>query len=98
VLLFEARWRLLTPFTVFERDPSVVPADSCANPASTTVIKCVLWGSPITAETAVNTGQWRNGFQVVIAGSNGMSPSIKYGLLASLLTVFRLCQRARGSC
>jgi len=32
----------------------------------------VLWGTPISPETAVNTGQWRNQFQVVIAGSNGM--------------------------
>ncbi|KAI4701025.1 hypothetical protein J4E89_010861 [Alternaria sp. Ai002NY15] len=59
-------------FNIFyERDPSVVPADSCSNPASTTVIKCVLWGSPVTAETAVNNGQWRADFHVVIAGSNG---------------------------
>ncbi|KAH6639605.1 hypothetical protein C7974DRAFT_449729 [Boeremia exigua] len=59
-------------FNIFyERDPSQVPASSCSNPASTTVIKCVKWGSPITAETAVNTGQWRNDFHVVIAGSNG---------------------------
>ncbi|KAI4639167.1 hypothetical protein J4E93_009345 [Alternaria ventricosa] len=59
-------------FNIFyERDPSVVPADSCSNPASTTVIKCVLWGSPVTAETAVNSGQWRADFHVVIAGSNG---------------------------
>ncbi|USP75175.1 hypothetical protein yc1106_02449 [Curvularia clavata] len=55
----------------FERDPSVVPADACPNPASTTVIKCVMWGSYIGASTAVNDGQWRNDFHVVIAGSNG---------------------------
>jgi len=67
---------LLTLSTVYERDPSVVPADSCSNPASTTVIKCVLWGSPVTAETAVNSGQWRADFHVVIAGSNGMSMNV----------------------
>jgi hypothetical protein len=88
---------ILIPSTVFERDPSVVPADSCANPASTTVIKCVMWGSPITAETAVNTGQWRNEFHVVIAGSNGKFPNVYSGQNASLLTILRLCQRAGGS-
>jgi hypothetical protein len=37
----------------------------------------VLWGTVITPETATNTGQYRNNFHVVIAGSNGYirSPS-----------------------
>lgn len=61
----------------FERDPSVVPADACSNPASTTVIKCVMWGSYIGPSTAVNDGQWRNDFHVVIAGSNGTSLNIE---------------------
>ncbi|KAF2228124.1 hypothetical protein BDZ85DRAFT_315612 [Elsinoe ampelina] len=55
----------------FERLPSVEPADSCPNPTSVTAIKCVYWGGPVTAENANNYGQWRNKFQVVIAGSNG---------------------------
>lgn len=78
----------LTPPIVFERDPSLVPANSCNNPASTTVIKCVRWGSPLTAETAVNTGQWRSDFHVVIAGSNGKSNIAVFG---SVLIVFRVC-------
>ncbi|UQC79276.1 uncharacterized protein CLUP02_04755 [Colletotrichum lupini] len=55
----------------FERDPSVEPADACPNPASTNVIKCVFWGGPVYENTATNRGQWRNQFEVVIAGSNG---------------------------
>jgi len=55
----------------FERSPSVDPGTGCDNPASTTLIKCVFWGSPVNAANAVNNGQWRDNFQVVIAGSNG---------------------------
>ncbi|KAH0372127.1 hypothetical protein KCU65_g1426, partial [Aureobasidium melanogenum] len=56
----------------YERDPSVNPdSDSCNNPASTTNIKCVFWSGPVTPDNANNAGQWRNKFQVVIAGSNG---------------------------
>lgn len=31
----------------------------------------MLWGTPLYKETAKNTGQWRNKFEVVIAASNG---------------------------
>lgn len=58
----------------FERDPSVDPGtgnSGCANPRSTTSIKCVMWGGPVNAANALNVGQLRNQFQVVIAGSNG---------------------------
>ena len=54
-----------------ERDPSVAPADGCDNPSSITNFKCTLWGSAVTADAATNTGQYRDNFQVVIAGSNG---------------------------
>ncbi|TKX19047.1 hypothetical protein C1H76_8938 [Elsinoe australis] len=60
----------------FERDPSVDPAVNCANPSSYTMIKCVFWGSSINTENAVNYGQWRNKFQVVIAGSNGYESEV----------------------
>ncbi|KAF4549282.1 Hypothetical protein D9617_22g066270 [Elsinoe fawcettii] len=60
----------------FERAPSVDPAPACANPKSVTLIKCVYWGSTINTENAVNSGQWRNQFQVVIAGSNGYESGI----------------------
>ncbi|KAI4728672.1 hypothetical protein E4T49_03498 [Aureobasidium sp. EXF-10728] len=55
----------------FERDPSVDPAADCPNPASYTMIKCVFWGGPVSSSNANNYGQWRNKFQVAIAGSNG---------------------------
>lgn len=67
----------------FERDPSLEPGPNCPNPASTTNIKCSLYGYPVAGNAATNLGQWRQDFQVVIAGSNGYSkigkalPSVK---------------------
>lgn len=55
----------------FERDPTLNPAEACPNPPSFTNIKCTLWGAGVTEESATNTGQHREDFQVVIAGSNG---------------------------
>lgn len=56
----------------FERDPSLDPDNTnCPDPASTTNIKCVFWGGPVTTANANNLGQYRAKFQVVIAGSNG---------------------------
>lgn len=57
----------------FERDPTVKPAAACPNPASFTNIKCTLWGANVTTATAVNKGQYRRDFHVVIRGSNGYS-------------------------
>ncbi|MCJ1239184.1 hypothetical protein MMC14_007177 [Varicellaria rhodocarpa] len=55
-----------------ERDPSVDPnAVNCPNPPSITNFKCTLWGAPVSADEAVNQGQWRDSFEVVITGSNG---------------------------
>lgn len=55
----------------FERNPTVYPAASCANPSSLTNIKCALWGQNIDDSLATNMGQYQKDFQVVIAGSNG---------------------------
>jgi hypothetical protein len=55
----------------FERDPSLEPGAGCTNPAPVTMVKCVLWGSQVNQANAVNAGQWRSSFQVLIAGSNG---------------------------
>ena len=55
----------------FERDPTLNPSEDCANPPSTTVIKCVYWGIKITVDDATNDGQYRNDFHVVQTGSNG---------------------------
>ncbi|PSN69230.1 hypothetical protein BS50DRAFT_599541 [Corynespora cassiicola Philippines] len=57
----------------YERDPSVDPGQACPNPAPFTNVKCSLYGYPVAAGSATNTGQWRNQFHVVIAGSNGYS-------------------------
>lgn len=54
-----------------ERDPTKDAGVGCENPASTTNIKCSLWGSHIDQTTATNAGQWRDQFQVVISGSMG---------------------------
>jgi len=58
---------------LFERQPSVDPGSGigCTNPPSTTLIKCVFWGGPVTSANVANTGQWRGDFHVVMAGSNG---------------------------
>lgn len=56
----------------FERDPQYDPSIAgCNNPASTVNVKCVFWGGAVTADNANNFGQMRDGFNVVIAGSNG---------------------------
>ncbi|KAI5359075.1 hypothetical protein Slin15195_G067060 [Septoria linicola] len=64
----------------FERAPSLNPSvdatnqtANCPNPASTTYIRCALHGSVIDAKGATNSGQFREQFQVVIAGSNAYS-------------------------
>ncbi|KAK6004336.1 hypothetical protein QM012_008198 [Aureobasidium pullulans] len=58
----------------YERDPSKDPnAVNCPNPASTVNVKCALWGSQIDATTATNDGQWRDSFQIVVAGSMGFN-------------------------
>jgi hypothetical protein len=54
-----------------ERDPSLNPASNCSNPLPVTNVKCTLYGLPISAATATNSGQYRQQFQVVIAASNG---------------------------
>lgn len=62
----------------FERDPSLDPnAQQCPNPPSVTNIKCVWWGVPVSKSTATNSGQYRDSFEVVIAGSNGYNAIIE---------------------
>ena len=52
-------------------DPTLNPAPGCTNPDPTTNIKCTLFSQPPTQANITNAGQWRQQFQVVIAGSNG---------------------------
>jgi len=62
----------------FERDPTVEPAASCPDPEAFANIKCSFWGTGLDATTANNKGQWRNKFEVAIAGSNAYT-SYKLG-------------------
>lgn len=74
---------LCTSFNLYiERDPSQAPSanDStaptvwgywCPDPPSITNYKCSLWGSSIDASQAVNYGETREEFKVVITASNG---------------------------
>lgn len=55
----------------YERDPQYNPAATCLNPPAFTNIKCTLWGLPSSKASATNYGQYREQFEVVIAGSNG---------------------------
>ncbi|USW54700.1 hypothetical protein Slin15195_G080190 [Septoria linicola] len=57
--------------TYIERSPRVEPGAGCENPHSTPVVKCALFGLPVSANTATNDGQFQADFHVVIAGSNG---------------------------
>jgi hypothetical protein len=41
------------------------------NYANCVRFRCVFWGGAVTADNANNFGQFRDGFNVVIAGSNG---------------------------
>ncbi|KAH6638633.1 hypothetical protein BKA67DRAFT_145494 [Truncatella angustata] len=66
---------LCTAFNIYvERDPQFNP-DQCSctgnDVPSITNFKCTLWGSGVQPGAAVNTGETRSGFSVVITGSNG---------------------------
>jgi hypothetical protein len=59
-----------------ERDPAWNPDQcSCKNPASIAQYKCSIFGSGVDKSAAVNYGEWRDDFQVVIVGSNGYEKS-----------------------
>jgi hypothetical protein len=55
----------------YERAPIVEPGNGCLNPYSSTLIKCDLWAGTILPDIALNSGQMRKDFHVVISGSNG---------------------------
>ncbi|KAF4555200.1 GLEYA domain-containing protein 1 [Elsinoe fawcettii] len=66
----------------FERNPLYVPNNTtCKNPTSRGSVACVPYGGMISADEAVNFGQWRDDFMVLITGSNGY---IKTPLPASI--------------
>ncbi|KAF2683858.1 hypothetical protein K458DRAFT_43222 [Lentithecium fluviatile CBS 122367] len=55
----------------FERDPTLDVGTECPNPPSTTMIKCVFWGSAVTKKNTNNGGYMNKAFVVAVAGSNG---------------------------
>lgn len=57
--------------TYFERSPSKAPAPGCQDPPGSANPFCVLWGGPVTKDNALNEGQWREKYHVVITASNG---------------------------
>ncbi|CAD0112270.1 unnamed protein product [Aureobasidium uvarum] len=82
----------------FERDPSVNPDSSaCQNPSSTINIKCVFWGGAVVPANANNFGQWRENFQVLIAGSNGYMKSTYASILAAQATATSSSSSAAAS-
>jgi hypothetical protein len=59
-----------------ERSPSTPPTSpSNRNPTSKTAVRCALYASLLTPQTATNTGQYQLDFHVVIAASNGYTNS-----------------------
>jgi hypothetical protein len=68
---------LCSGFNVFiERDPAWNPDQcSCKNPASITQFKCSIFGSGVEESAAVNYGETRDEFKIVIVGSNGYEKS-----------------------
>ncbi|KAK6003873.1 hypothetical protein QM012_008723 [Aureobasidium pullulans] len=58
-------------FNVYiQRDASLEPAPACSSPSSVIYAICALWGSPLSSDSATNTGSMREQFEVVVAGSN----------------------------
>jgi hypothetical protein len=57
--------------TYFERSPSKAPAAGCQDPPGSANPFCVLWGGPVSKDNALNGGQWREKYHVVITASNG---------------------------
>ncbi|GAM91140.1 hypothetical protein ANO11243_091870 [Dothideomycetidae sp. 11243] len=59
-----------------ERDPAQNPAVACLNPAMKTAIRCAFYSTPVNNTNAINVGQWRGNFGVVIAGANGYNKNV----------------------
>lgn len=63
----------------FERSPLLKPGKGCENPPSSTLIKCTMWSGTILPDVAINKGQMRNKFRVVMAGSNAYVKDVAFG-------------------
>ncbi|RWA11047.1 hypothetical protein EKO27_g4042 [Xylaria grammica] len=61
---------VLAPSKTVEHAYEPQLGDFCPDSQSTTLIKCVFWGSPTSVDNAKNTGFRYYDFDIVIAGSN----------------------------
>lgn len=72
----------------FQRHPSLAPGPVCPNPEANVVVRCALFGAPMSVAQATNHGQLRGPadregeeFEVLVAGSNGeVLPAIRFML------------------
>ncbi|XPS69531.1 hypothetical protein M3J09_001799 [Ascochyta lentis] len=67
----------------FERGPSQVPGTVCPDPLALVNAFCALWGGPVSTDNALNEGQYREQFHVVITASNGYVVSSSLNRLSS---------------
>ncbi|KZM26418.1 uncharacterized protein EKO05_0005913 [Ascochyta rabiei] len=66
-----------------ERGPSQVPGTDCLDPPALVNPFCALWGGPVSTDNALNEGQYREQFHVVITASNGYVASSSLNRLSS---------------
>lgn len=59
--------------TYYQRNPSLVPAESCPNPEAIVHSRCAMYSESLTADQVANNGQNRGPmlFEVRMRGSNG---------------------------
>ena len=60
---------MLRPYLIHSNQGQYRPC--LTHRGETDVFQCVYWGGPVSQSNALNFGQYRNKFHVVIAGSNG---------------------------
>jgi len=57
----------------YERDPTLNPGPACKDPSAMTQIRCAFYTQAVSSNFAVNAGEWRSDFAVVVSGANGYS-------------------------
>jgi len=60
----------------FERTPQNVITSTCRTTSSAAMAKCALYGQYVNSTLAVNYGEYKNDFVVVIAGSSGFNRNV----------------------
>ncbi|KAF2752868.1 hypothetical protein EJ05DRAFT_235574 [Pseudovirgaria hyperparasitica] len=81
----------------FERSPILAPGLSCKDPPSSTLIRCSLWDWKAVNQKSRNVGQWREHFQVVIAGANRYVKSKRAPTVVRMLANDATVTTGRGS-